>query len=209
MASYPNAVKSFTTKNPGDRIQSVDIDDVQDEISAIEGGLINGTAHLHSSNSTMANLSVPGASTFAGAVTFVLPPPSVRVRSTISQNVASGVATPVTFETEDWMTAAGMHSTAANTTKLKPSSTGIYALSGGVSWSQSTGSYRQLTIALDGSSNIAFVVQTHTDTSGLAQIVATQAYFRSTVQYAELVVAQGLGSTVSIAAAHFEMTRLR
>jgi len=81
MASYPTAVKVFTTKNAGDTIQAADVDDLQDEVNAIEAGILNGTAPLNVSNSTLANLSVPGgsslttlqvtgASSFAGAVTF-------------------------------------------------------------------------------------------------------------------------------------------
>jgi hypothetical protein len=64
-ASYPTAVKTFTTKNTGDAIQAAHINDLQDEVSAIEGGLLGGTAPLHSSNSTLANLSVLGGSTLA------------------------------------------------------------------------------------------------------------------------------------------------
>lgn len=69
-ASYPNSVKSFTSKNTGDVIQPADVNDVQDELAAIEGGLLQGTARLNSSNSTVANLSVSGGSTFAGSVAF-------------------------------------------------------------------------------------------------------------------------------------------
>lgn len=64
-ASYPTAVKSFTVKNAGDTIQPAHLNDLQDEVAAIEGGLLNGTAPLHSSNSTVANLSVSGGSTVA------------------------------------------------------------------------------------------------------------------------------------------------
>lgn len=69
MASYPTAVKSFTTKNAGDTIQPADVNDLQDEVNAIEAGLLNGTAPLHSSNSTLINLSVPGNSTLASTIT--------------------------------------------------------------------------------------------------------------------------------------------
>jgi len=62
-ASYPSAVKSFTTKNTGDTIQASHIDDLQDEVTAIETGLLTGTARLNSSNSTLATLSVTGGST--------------------------------------------------------------------------------------------------------------------------------------------------
>lgn len=68
MASYPTAPKTFTTKNAGDTIQPAHVNDLQDEVNAIEDGLLNAKAPLNSSNSTVANLSVTGKSTMAGAV---------------------------------------------------------------------------------------------------------------------------------------------
>lgn len=75
MASYPNSVKTFTTKNAGDIVQPADINDPQDEINAMQDGLLNGTARLNSSNSTMVHLSVTagmevvGNSTLGSTVT--------------------------------------------------------------------------------------------------------------------------------------------
>ena len=65
MPSYPGAVKAFTSRNSGDVIQPAHVNDLQDEVAAIETGLLNGTAQLNSSNSTLANLSVTGKSTLA------------------------------------------------------------------------------------------------------------------------------------------------
>lgn len=70
MASYPLSVKTFTTKNAGDTIQPADVNDLQSEVNAIEAGLLNGTAPLNSSHSTLVTLSVTGGSTFAGSVVF-------------------------------------------------------------------------------------------------------------------------------------------
>lgn len=67
-ASFPGAVKTFTTKNTGDVIQPADVNDLQDEVNAIEAGIRNGTAPLNSSNSTLTNLSVTANSTIAGAL---------------------------------------------------------------------------------------------------------------------------------------------
>jgi hypothetical protein len=64
-ASYPTAVKSFTVKSAGDTIQPTHINDLQDEVAAIEDGILNGTAPLTSSNARVANLSVAGGSTLA------------------------------------------------------------------------------------------------------------------------------------------------
>ena len=70
MAQYPAAVKTFTTKNAGDVIQPSHIGDLQDEVTAIEDGILNGTAPINSSRitataaqlgpSTVASLSVTG-----------------------------------------------------------------------------------------------------------------------------------------------------
>jgi hypothetical protein len=65
MASYPGSVKTFTTRSAGQTIGSAHINELQDEVNAIESGLLNGTAPLNSSNSTMANLVVTGGSTLA------------------------------------------------------------------------------------------------------------------------------------------------
>ena len=64
-ASYPTTVKTFTTRSAGQTIQPSHINDLQDEITAIEAGLVSGAAPLNSSNSTLATLSVIGGSTLA------------------------------------------------------------------------------------------------------------------------------------------------
>lgn len=45
MASYPSATKTYTTKAAGDTIQPAHINDVQEEIVALENGLLSGVAH--------------------------------------------------------------------------------------------------------------------------------------------------------------------
>ena len=110
MASYPNAVKSFTSKNAGDTIQPSHVNDLQDEIAALEDGLLNGTAPINSSritapaaqisnatissltvsvlsltnlqttNSTTVTLNVTGGSTLADLYV-ATPPPCARVYS--------------------------------------------------------------------------------------------------------------------------------
>ena len=78
MAQFPSAVKTFTTKNAGDVIQPSHIGDLQDEVTAIEDGLLNGTAPINSSritapsaqfsNSTISSLTV-GSLTVSGGST--------------------------------------------------------------------------------------------------------------------------------------------
>lgn len=63
-ASYPAAVKTFATRSNGATIDASHVQDLQDEVTAIEAGLLNGTAPLNSSGSTMIFLNVLGGSTF-------------------------------------------------------------------------------------------------------------------------------------------------
>lgn len=44
-ASFPSSVKSFTTKLAGDTIQAAHINDLQDEVTAVETDLLNGFQH--------------------------------------------------------------------------------------------------------------------------------------------------------------------
>ena len=67
-AQYPSAVKSFSARNPGDVIQPSHVGDLQDEVNAMEAGLLQGTAPLNSSNSTVALLTVTGVFTAGAAV---------------------------------------------------------------------------------------------------------------------------------------------
>lgn len=52
-ASFPTAVKSFTTKNASDTIQASHMNDVQDEIAAIESDLFNGMSRVRLGSSTV------------------------------------------------------------------------------------------------------------------------------------------------------------
>ena len=67
-ASYPSAVKVFGSKATSDTIQASHVNDLQDEVNAIEAGLLNGTATLTSSNASVVNLSVSGNSTFGSTM---------------------------------------------------------------------------------------------------------------------------------------------
>jgi len=141
MASYPGAVKSFTTRNAGDVIQPSHTNDLQDEVNAIESGLLQGTAPLNSSNSTVVNLSVTGNSTIGGSLTVTgalsianLTPtgtatanaqPRCRVFHGSTQTLSSAGETTLTFDSEDF-DVGGLHSTATNPTRITPGSTGIW-----------------------------------------------------------------------------------
>jgi len=69
MASYPSAVKTFTAKNAGDTIQPSHIGDLQDEVTAIEDGLLNGTAPINSSRITAPSAQITNATISSLTVT--------------------------------------------------------------------------------------------------------------------------------------------
>lgn len=225
-ASYPTSAKAFTAKNNGDSIQAAHIDDLQDEVSAIETGLLGSLAHdlkftdatydigksgatrprdlflsrnlTVGTSATIQALTVNGAFTVAD-LSVTAPPPSARVTATTSQNINTGVGSAVTFDSDVWATTTGLHSTSANPTRLLMTSSGIWSFFGNVSWQGgSTGAgVCSIGIRIDGSSVVA---QTQDkDPSGLIQTVAVDYYARSTAQYAELIATQNSGSTKSIA----------
>ena len=68
MANFPTSVFNPAARSNGQVIDASHINDLQDEVAAIEGGIRQGTAPIASSNSTVANLSVGGGCTIAGAL---------------------------------------------------------------------------------------------------------------------------------------------
>jgi len=78
-ASYPGAVKTFAVRNNGDTIQAAHIDDLQDEVTAIETGLLTGTAPISASNASFVHLNASGDSTLAsstlkiGTIPYIFP----------------------------------------------------------------------------------------------------------------------------------------
>lgn len=52
-ASFPTAVKSFTTKASGDKVQAAHVNDLQDEVTAIEQDLVNGMSRVRLGASTL------------------------------------------------------------------------------------------------------------------------------------------------------------
>lgn len=210
MATYPGAVKSFTTKNAGDTIQPSHINDLQDEVTAIEDGLLNGTAPLNSSRitapamqvangSTLNTLSVSGGSTFA--VRPVVPPPEMAlVFLTSSGALGSSAASTLAWLGETFVSNSSMHSTSVNPERLIPQSTGMYrfTLQVNTAGAVSTAGWLQGTI-LDSSGGLigAHRFYLSTITAHVAQVVGYKR-FDALGGYAVVTVGAAALSTLSL-----------
>lgn len=139
MASFPGSVKTYTSRNAGDVIQPSHVNEVQEEITALEDGLRNGTAPLNSSNSTFASVTVTGS--FYGGVVG-----SARVNHSAIQQIPANTWTGLSWDTEEY-DSTGVHSTAANSSRFTfGASTGVYHVGATVSMSGDTGAYQFVSI---------------------------------------------------------------
>jgi hypothetical protein len=194
-ASYPTSVYSPASKNTGDIIQAAHVNDLQAEVTAIEGGLLNGTAPLNSSGSTMVTLNVTGL--VAGIF------PCCRVINSATQAVASGAYTGLNWDGESY-DSQGMHSTSVNSSRITfTASTGLYLVGAQVEWSAgSTGGQRIVKIMQNDTLNIAaqrIPIQDADAGGGGAQNVVAHVVAASTTDYVTVRVLQDSGSTQSIA----------
>lgn len=237
MAQYPSAVKTFTAKSSGDTIQPAHINDLQDEVTALEDGLLNGTAPINSSritapsaqfgnctisslsvtsfnfptNSTLTNVNVTGGSTFAGLnvtgfsslsdVRIASNPPAARVYQSALTNIGSGSTTRLTFNSQEFVSTTGMHSTTTNPSRVTLVSSGVWMIAGSVSWSVgSTAGDRLCRLVLNGASVLAANrVSAVTVADVTEQSVSAIVRAASSGSYVELEVYQNSGSTCSLA----------
>lgn len=108
MATYPTSAKVFTTKNPGDTIQSATIDDLQDEVTAIEQDLIAGLPVARGGTGTTTHTSgslLVGAGT--AAVTSTLTPSVNNVIFPAVQVPSAGANTLDDYEEGTWTPVIG------------------------------------------------------------------------------------------------------
>ena len=196
-AQYPNAVKTFTSRNAGDVIQPSHINDLQDEVNAIEAGLLNATAPLNSSNSTVANLSVTGNSTIAGVQTVT--GGRVMLTHSAAQGIANSAFTALNWDTET-SDASGLHSTSANSSRITfVVSSGLWMVGANVQWDASSGGIRVTRIIKnDLTIEGATYIEKITNNANCAQSVSAMVLATSTSDYVTVDVFQSNGSTGSI-----------
>ena len=117
---FPTSVQTFTTKNANDPIQASHVNDLQTEVVAIEGALINGP------------LTIGGATTFTASPT--LPRwPACKVTHDVVQQIADNTYTGLSWNTE-LNDAAAMHSTASNSSRITLNSSGVWLVGANIPW---------------------------------------------------------------------------
>lgn len=106
MPSFPTSVFAPASRSAGQVIQPAHVNDLQDEVNAIEGGYLNGTARLNSSASTVASLDVNGNSTLASSVTLGTIPYVFPSSGGSTGQVLTCVSTSGSTMGLEWRTAA-------------------------------------------------------------------------------------------------------
>lgn len=226
MAQYPNAVISFATKSAGDTIQPSHINTMQDEITAVEDGLLNGTAPINSSritapsaqitnctissltvtaltfptNSTLTNVSITGDSSIAGDLYVAKRPPSARVSQSATVQFANNTETCLSFDGQTSVYPASMHSTTTNSSRLTAPSSGMYLISGHVLWNTfSSVGLRQVVVYKNDATVIAADTRPASVANAIWQSIAT-VYPLGASEWVTLRVLQTSGSTGSVIA---------
>lgn len=159
---YPTSVYSPATKNTGDTVQASHVNDLDTEVAALENALINGPITLQAS--TIATVSVTGGSTFA--VRPVMPPPDaarLEIGSTLA--VTAGANTAINWLTQTYITNSSVHSTASNSSRVTPQSTGIWAFTLQTNFSFNSSGLRQARV-VDSSGTVIAYARHNPTTSG-------------------------------------------
>ena len=145
MANYPNSVYSPSAKSAGQTIAAGFFNDPDGEITAIEDGILNGTARLNSSNSTVATLSVTGASTF-GARPSMPPPQFALVFLETTKTLGSSAASTMVWNAQGILINSSMHSTTTNPERLTPQSTGVYRMTAQIGFTVNSSGFRAIAL---------------------------------------------------------------
>jgi len=156
-ASYPSGVKSFTTKNAGDPIQPSHVNDLQDEVAAIEAGLLNGTGPFSAGATTLASANVTGGSTLGSL--------SVTGGSTLAA-VTAGASTLGSLSVAGGST--------LGTVSAGASTLGSLNVAGGSTLGTvNAGASTLASLSVTGDSTLAAVKATTLDVSGLSTFTGT------------------------------------
>lgn len=171
------------------------MNDLQDEVVAVEGALVNGPL-------TLASVHVSGASTFAGPAVFsttvTLGRNAAHLTHSANQAVASGAFTGLNWDTETY-DPSGLHSTASNSSRITfAQSTGLWHVGAQVEWNTaSTVGVRSCRLVLNDATNLAGQTSPGSGAAD-AHCISMLVRVTATTDYATVQVFQNSGSTNSI-----------
>lgn len=129
-----------------------------------------------------------GSTTFSGA----------RVYHDAEQTIAGSTETAVIFNSERYDT-NGYHSTSSNTSRLTVPSTGYYSIGCSIGWvsGAATGTYRYISLRVNGTTDICRTIVPSTINSDIWQNLSTD-YYLTAGDYVEVIVFEdgtgGMGS---------------
>jgi len=231
MADYPTSVKTFTTKVADQVIDPAHVNDLQDEVNAIETGLLNGLAHdlnpltdssrslgssaLQWKNGYFSSLYVGGvAVTGAGGT-----PNAVRVSLSTRTQIAATSTQTILWGNVVFDTSTGdMFDSTVSQEHLVPASSGIYQCRVQVAYDisaqvASTGAF--ILSILDSSGDEVARYQERLNSTTLGAISAAGLkYFGSvagSTQWIRASIYSAAGATVSLennVTTFFEMVKL-
>lgn len=121
-----------------------------------------------------------------------------RVYNSANISISDSTATALTFDTENYDYDA-MHSTSSNTDRITANTAGVYSITGCVRFASNATGYRQVTIQLNGATNLALQIIDAVATQ-ITYLEVTTHYRLAATDYVRLVVFQTSGGSLNVAA---------
>lgn len=127
-------------------------------------------------------------------------PPVARVSAGSLVPIATGSTTRIAFDTQEFVSVIGLHSTTTNPTRITLASSGVWVLTASVAWSiGSTVGMRMLRLLLNGTVLAASRINAARTADVTEQSVTAIYRASSTGAFVEAEVWQNSGSTASLA----------
>lgn len=229
-ATFPTGIKSFSTKLAGQTVAAAHVNDLQDEVVALETQLVTGPLKpalgsaaaptyalvgdldtgMYSSGANALEFATNGVKALGiDSTQFIDSPTQPRASAFNSgvQSVASASFTVITFDSEDY-DVGGMHSTSANTSRMTipTGGDGLYLLTANITFAPSTtGNVRGTRFVKNGATlGVTATILPGASGSSVgttSQLVAVMNLVAG--DYVEVDVLQDTGSSMNIGNASF------
>lgn len=167
-ATWPTGIKSFTTKNAGDTIQPAHMNDVQDEITALQTSFINGQFRVSAYNA--GTQSIPD--TTATALTFA------------NEDFDTGALHDTGSNT--------------SRVTVPASGAGAYLIIAGTAFAANATGYRALTLRKNGTTNVAATTEPTNSASIGTFLQVQTVLVLSVADYVEVLATQNSGGALNV-----------